>query len=237
MTVHPASLLSGSKNKPPEALYGRIRASIETTPASTMSMRTRIVLALAAALLVAATVLLVASRVVYQRYAPGLEVGTQSTSHLLLVVFLLVALTLASSLVALWRSRSGLGSSVLPPALAAGLVGPLYALLVLGSPVHVHDPDVLSVEISPWGLRCLVIATIVGLFVLASFTAALRRAVPAANRLRGASLGAAAGAWAGLTVFMFCPSGDYQHLFVGHVLPIVAFTILGSALLPRVLRP
>jgi hypothetical protein len=103
--------------------------------------------------------------------------------------------------------------------------------------VHAHDPGVLPVEISPWGLRCLVIATIVGMLVLASFGAALRRAVPVASRLRGAALGAAAGAWTGLAVFIFCPSDDFQHILVGHVLPIVAFTLLGAVASPRVLRP
>ena len=237
MTFHAASARPRSSEGPPDALYGRIRASIETTPASRMSTRTRVVLAMAAAPLVAVTVLLIASQVVYQRYAVGLEVGAQSTSQLGWVLFLLVGLTLGSTLVALWRSRSGLGSRVLPLALVAGLVGPIYALLVLENPVHAHDPGVVSVEISPWGVRCVLIATIVGMFVLASFAAALRRAVPAASRLRGAALGAATGAWTGLTVFLFCPSSDYQHLLVGHVRPIVAFTILGGTRGPRPLRP
>jgi hypothetical protein len=46
---------------------------------------------------------------------------------------------------------------------------------------------------------------IVGALVLA-----LRHATPVATRLRGAALGSAAGVWAGLTVFVFCPSGDPQ---------------------------
>jgi hypothetical protein len=57
----------------------------------------------------------------------------------------------------------------------------------------------------------------VGLLVLAAFAGALRRAAPAASRLRGAALGAAASAWAGLTVFLFCPAGAHRHLLVGHV--------------------
>ncbi|MGH8665034.1 MAG: NrsF family protein [Burkholderiales bacterium] len=202
-----------------------------------MSTRTKIVRALAATLLVAVTVLLTASEVVYQRQAVGLEVDAQSTPRLLFFLLALVGLTLISTLVALTRGRSGLGPKALSLALVAGLVAPISALLVLESPVHAHDFGVLAVEISPWGLRCLVIATIVGMFALASFAMALRRAVPAASGLRGAAVGAAAGAWAGLTVFMFCPSSDFQHLLLGHVLPIVAFTILGSVFLPRALRP
>ena len=71
------------------------------------------------------------------------------------------------------------------------------------------------------------------LLVLVSFTAALRRSAPVASRLRGAALGAAAGAWAGLGVFLFCPATDHRHLLVGHVLPIAIFTLLGLAAVPR----
>jgi hypothetical protein len=218
------------------ALYWRIRAKLRQTPASTISTRTRTVVALAIVPLLAAAVLLSASEIVYERPAAGLEVGPQSISQLVLVLALLVGLTLASTLVVMWRGQSGLGPGVIALAMVAGLVTPIYALLVLESPVHAHDPA-RFVEISPWGLRCLFIATIVGLFVLVSFTVALRRAVPVASRLRGAALGTAAGAWAGLTVFMFCPSSDLLHLCVGHVLPILAFTLLGSILAPRALQP
>jgi len=73
--------------------------------------------------------------------------------------------------------------------------------------------------------------------VLLSFAAALRRSAPVASRLRGAALGAAAGAWAGLGIFIYCPATEYHHLLVGHVLPIAALTLLGLAAIPRALRP
>ena len=66
---------------------------------------------------------------------------------------------------------------------------------------------------------------------------ALRRSAPVASRLRGAALGAAAGAWAGLGIFIYCPATEYHHLLVGHVLPIAALTLLGLAAIPRALRP
>lgn len=49
-------------------------------------------------------------------------------------------------------------------------------------------------------------------------------------------VGTAAGAWAGLSVFIFCPSGDLLHILIGHILPIVGFTLLGVVSIPRILR-
>jgi hypothetical protein len=71
--------------------------------------------------------------------------------------------------------------------------------------------------------------------VFATFTLALRHSVPVRSGLRGAAIGAAAGAWAGLSVFIFCPSDDLRHLFIAHILPIVAFTVLGMTVIPRAL--
>jgi Negative regulator of sigma F len=107
-----------------------------------------------------------------------------------------------------------------------------------GDPLEASGaPGASLAELSPWGLRCLAIAVTVGLLVLVSLTAALRRSGPVASRLRGAALGAAAGAWAGLGVFLFCPATDHRHLLVGHVLPIAILTLLGLAAVPRALRP
>ena len=237
MTVRPNASDPMLEPMPPETLYGRIRASVGTTPAPTLRTGTKIVLALAVALLLAAIVVMTASEVVYGRLAVGLDVDPQATSLLVSVLFLSVALTLGATAVVLSRGPRGLGPGALPLALVAGFVAPIFAWLVLESPVHAYDAAPPIVDISPWGLRCLLIAGLVGAIVLTTFTAAMRRAVPVASRLRGTALGAVAGAWAGLAVFIFCPSSDIQHLLVGHVLPVLAFTLLGAAVLPRMLRP
>jgi hypothetical protein len=150
---------------------------------------------------------------------------------------LLLALTLGATLVALRRGHRGFGAGAGTLALTGLLVIPLYSALTLLQPLHLNDTQVANVTISPWGARCAVIASIVGLGVMACFAAALRRAAPVATGLRGAAIGAAAGMWAGLAVFMFCPSGDSQHLLVGHVLPLVALLGIGAVLAPRWLRP
>ena len=224
--------------RPPDPLFALIRADVRNTTAPSAGPRRRIAIAMSLAAVMAGAVVMLASQLIYHRYASGLEVATPSAPHLLQVLLLLVALTFVATVIAIWRGRSGLGSGAISLYLASGLVAPLYAALVLVSPVHMHtDETALSnVASSPWGLRCLVISAIVGLLVLTTFTVALRRSIPTANGLRGAAIGAAAGAWAGLSVFIFCPSGDLLHILVGHILPIVAFVLLGIASIPRILR-
>jgi hypothetical protein len=175
--------------------------------------------------------------VVYHRQAVGLLVDALSKAYLLLIFVLLVGLTLAATCVAMLRGRQGFGSGAVSLLLVGALAVPLYAILVLVNPVHAHDPTPRFVATSPWGIRCFSIALLVGTLVLTSFVLALRRSVPVASRFRGAALGAAAGTWAGLTVFAFCPSGDQWHILFGHVLPLVVLILLGILVAPPTLRP
>jgi hypothetical protein len=227
-----------SEVAPPEELFSRIRTAVAATPASTIGTRLRVMLAMAVVPFVTAAVLLVASQIVYHRPALRIHMGTPLTSQLLIVLLLIVGLTLWATLIAVGRGERGLGSGVVSLFLVALLVTPIYAVLTLVHPLEASEAAAASLAtLSPWAPRCLAIAAAVGLLVLISFTAALRRSAPAASRLRGAALGAAAGAWAGLSVFIFCPATEYRHLLVGHVLPIAAFTLLGLAAIPRALRP
>jgi hypothetical protein len=227
-----------SETAPPEELFSRIRAAVAATPASRTSTGLRITVAMAVAPFVTAAVLLVASQIVYHRPALRVDMGTHPASQLLIVLLLIAGLTLSATLIAVGRGERGLGSDVRALFLVALLVTPIYAVLTLVHPLEASEAAAGSLaKLSPWGLRCLAIAAVVGLLVLFTFTAALRRSAPVASRLRGAALGAAAGAWGGLGVFVFCPATEYRHLLVGHVLPIATFTLLGLAAIPRALRP
>ena len=187
---------------------------------------------------VAAAVLLLASQLVYDRPALRVDLRTHPTARLLIGLLLVVGLTLSATLVAVGRGERGLGPGVVSLLAVALLVTPIYAVLTLVGPPEVASATAaMLAELSPWGLRCLAIATAVGLLALISFTGALRGSAPVASQLRGAALGAAAGAWAGLSVFIFCPATEFRHLLIGHVLPIAAFTLLGLAAIPRTLRP
>ncbi|HEY7641900.1 MAG TPA: NrsF family protein [Steroidobacteraceae bacterium] len=225
---------------PPERLYARIRAAVEATPAATMRTRTRILVALAIVPLLMIVVVSIASEVVYGEPAAGLHIDVLSVVAMLATVVLLAALVVASTFFALWQGRTGLGIGSLSLMSIAALVVPVYAALTVLRPLHsgaADDVALTGVAISPWGLRCLFVATVVSVPVLAILAAAVRRAAAVSSKLRGAALGAAAGAWGGFAVFVFCPSGSLQHLLVGHVLPIAIFTLVGAVALSRLLQP
>jgi hypothetical protein len=178
-----------------------------------------------------------ASAVVYGEQVVGLLAGWKSPSDAALAAIALLAWMLVSTFMAVWRGRSGLGASTMLLAATGAATVPLYALLTLTVPARELVETANSVRISIYGIRCFVIASIVGAIVLACLAAALRAAVPAGTRIRSMALGSAAAAWAGLAVFVFCPSDEPLHLLVGHVLPVAAVTALGTAALPALLRP
>jgi hypothetical protein len=224
---------------PSERLYARVRNAVASTPAATIRTRTRIIAALAIVPALTTLVVLIASGLVYGQPAAGLDVDVASSTAARTTLSLLIGLALASSVFALWQGRSGLGIASMWLVSITALVAPVYAALTVLQRLHsgaADDPGFTGVAISPWGLRCIFIASVVGASVLAIFAATLRRAVVVAVGLRGAALGAAAGAWAGLAVFAFCPSGDLQHLLVGHVLPIALLTLLGVRIFQGWLR-
>jgi hypothetical protein len=221
----------------PAALYDRIRTSLAQESVSRTRTPTRTLAALAVVAVLATAVVVFASELVYQRLAAGLEVDPANRSRLLWTLLLLAGLTVVSTAFALWRGRRGFGVGAAGLAIAAVLVAPVYAALTLVQPLHLQDTAIAGVTISPWGVRCALIAGIIGIAAVLCFAAALRRAVPVASRLRGTMIGATAGAWAGLAVFVFCPSGEHQHVLAGHVLPVIALTAIGALVAPRLLRP
>jgi hypothetical protein len=220
---------------PHALLYERIHAAFD---ASAPGLRTskRISLALLGAPMVAALVALIASYVVYGQPAQGLDVDAASMPQLRLVLLTFAGFTLACTYFALSQGRSGFGAGVTILAAIVCSIAPLYAMLILPDPLHASDALPEAARPSPWGARCLLVSSIVIGLSLSSFALALRRAVTAAVRLRGAALGAAAGAWAGLALLFFCPAGETLHLIVGHVAPMLAATVIGLALTPAFLR-
>jgi hypothetical protein len=222
---------------PPDELSRRVRAALNAQRAPALRSNVRTAVAMIIAALMAVAVVVTASEIVYGKQAMGLLAGWQSPSVMVFIATALLTLMAVSTFMALWRGRSGLGAST-ALLMATGLVtAPLYALLTLNMPAHEMVDTVGSVRISIYGVRCLVLASVVGAIVLGCLASAMRATAPAGTRVRSLALGSAAGTWAGLAVFVFCPSGEPLHLLVGHVLPVAALAAIGAVVLPALLRP
>jgi len=152
-----------------------------------------------------------------------------------LLVLVLLA-TIATGL-ALMPGRRGLGVRVSLLLIASLAVAPLYTLLTMVEPIGTAVGDAAARALHPLGLPCALVAFTVGTLALSAFGLALRRAVPSAPVNRAAALGAAAGGWAGVALFLQCPAKNTLHLLVGHSLPVAAFALLGAIVLPRLLKP
>ncbi|HKO49133.1 MAG TPA: NrsF family protein [Polyangiaceae bacterium] len=222
---------------PSSELASRIRAAVAQTPAPRSTVRQRLTFALVA---VPAAILagLLGSCIV----SPGRPLVRVDLAVLADVAFaerLLVLLLLAGMAtgIALLPGRRGLGSKATLLVIAAVAVAPLYTVLTNVAPLGTALGDAAARALHPLGLPCALVAVAVGTLTLTAFALALRRAVPAAPVSRAAALGAAAGAWAGVALFLQCPAKNTLHLLVGHSLPVAAFALLGAVALPRLLRP
>ncbi len=216
-------------------VYDAVSNASTTRPLPFGRTRARLVFASLSVPVLAVALGVTASKVVYGYPLAGLTMAVEHGPMLAAAVAASLVIACGASFIAISRGTSGLGPSAIMLALVTFIVAPLYAALILPMPLHTHQTASWP-GISAWGVRCFVVASLVAGGALAIFAGALRAAVPAAPHLRGAALGAAAGAWAGLAVLLFCPSGEQQHLLVGHVLPIIVAT-LGGIAVARVVRP
>lgn len=222
---------------PPPAVAARVRAAVAGTPASRSTVGRRVGLALVAAP-VAILCGLLGSQVVF-RGRPLFRIDLWLLPELPFAERLTVLVLLASIAtgIALIPGRRGLGARVVLLLVAALAVAPLYTLVTMVEPIGTDVGDAAARALHPLGLPCALVAFLVGTLVLGAFGLALRRAVPAAPVNRAAALGAAAGGWAGVALFLQCPAKNSLHLLVGHSLPVALFALLGAIVLPRLLRP
>ncbi len=204
---------------PPDALRARVERAISETSPDRLGRGARSGIAAVTALVILAIGLVL----LRDDFA---QLPASQLAGITLGVTLLAAATL---LVVLSPGTRGLGPSVTTLVGLTVVTAPLYAALTVISP--------LGATASPRTTSCFAAASLCALLALTGFTVALRRAVPVAPIARGALLGAAAGAWAGLTQHLHCPSGARLHILLGHAVPIVIFAIVGALVTPRWLRP
>jgi hypothetical protein len=110
------------------------------------------------------------------------------------------------------------------------LVTPL-ALVALWWPLTVAWPQTLERE-SGWFevAQCLVGTALLGIGPLLAFAYVRRESEPVNPWLGGAALGAAAGAWGAAALVVICRHASVSHMLLGHVVPVVLFTVLGAAI-------
>lgn len=80
------------------------------------------------------------------------------------------------------------------------------------------------------GWRCFALTVMTAPWPFVTLVYASRRVEPRHPGTAGAALGAVAGAWAAVMVELWCPLAVHDHVLVGHVLPLLALALAGSAI-------
>jgi len=137
-------------------------------------------------------------------------------------------IAIVAAMAGLSRGRSMLGR---PGSLlfAAALLTP--ALLFAGKVlVSSRYPSFMMEQPHRPGLRCLGLSCLMAAWPLVAFVLIRRGSDPTNPHLTGAAMGAAAGAGVWVLVDLWCPVAYVPHLLLGHVLPVMLTTAVGTLL-------
>lgn len=125
-----------------------------------------------------------------------------------------------------WRSRGVL------LAVAVGTPGLLFGVMCA---LRVVAPSLTEQYAEPPGFRCMGLSLAAAVFPLLGLLYVRRQSDPVHPGWTGAALGSACGASAGVMVELWCPVTSQAHVALGHVLPIIALSVLGAVLGARLL--
>ncbi len=134
---------------------------------------------------------------------------------------------------ALARGRSAIGRP--RPWLLVLAIGTPATLFAMMFGFAVAHPEVTSVHPERLGLKCLGLTVAAAVFPLLSLALLRRGSDPVHPVATGAAFGSACGASAGVMVEMWCPVATPAHVAIGHILPILALTLIGALLGSRVI--
>lgn len=133
-----------------------------------------------------------------------------------------------------FSGRSALGPSR-PRLGAIALMAPALELMLSAIGMALY-PDTWSGVLGPkTHATCMMLGAVMGSAPLVAMLVHLRGLDPVRPQVRGAALGATAGAWAGTGTMLLCPHHGWTHVLVGHLLPVVLFAIAGAVVGGRVL--
>jgi hypothetical protein len=137
-----------------------------------------------------------------------------------------LAIAAAAAALAFRRGRSMLGRSA--PVLAATVLATPIVLLAWKLGVSAIFPEMTRWWPERPGLRCLRLATTMGIAPTVAVLYLWRGTAPAYPRLTGLALGVAVGALAWVMVDAWCPVAHVHHLLLGHVLPMALLGAVGA---------
>ncbi len=130
-------------------------------------------------------------------------------------------LAVAAASVAWWRGKSQVGRSQ-TVLVAVALLVPIATYIWM---VSWHGR--YAEPFSRVGYRCLAMTLASGAPLLAAAIWLRQRTIAVHPVASGAALGAAAGAFGGISVDLWCPLTNSPHVLVGHVLPMVVLALAG----------
>ena len=137
-----------------------------------------------------------------------------------------IALTMLVLATARGRSTLGRSGSLL---FALAILAPV-AMFAWKYLVSSRFPGMTDAAPDRPGFRCLELSGLLSAWPLVALVMTRRGTDPVHPHLTGAAIGAAVGACAWVFVDLWCAVAYVPHLLLGHVLPLVACTLVGAAL-------
>lgn len=202
---------------PPDPIKARLMSAVAAQPSRTRGQGRRRAIAFygGAALLMLAVFQLAGG------LAHGAGRPVDITARLVLGSAMIA---LVSTVVALGRGRSMTGRSWTVLALVTVLVP------IVGFAWQTHWFGAYTEPFQRFGWRCIALTLVMGSSLLGAVVALRRHSVATNATLQGAAAGATAGACATVVVDAWCPLANTAHVAQGHILPLVALTLVGALL-------
>ncbi len=162
---------------------------------------------------------------------PGIVAGEIDAIFLIAGgLFLLLGIAAAATAISMARPQIGNRHTGWRWAAAMAAVLPAAAVVV-----RVSNPSALQSE-TPDGVMCASISVALGLIVIGSLTAWLRRGAPTNPGLAGMLAGISGGSIGAFAFAIRCPCDDLFHVAIWHGSAVVVSGLLGHIVLPRFIR-
>lgn len=215
---------------PPESLKVRVLEAVRQRPMPPRTDRLAFSIGLAALAAMAMLAVLQWAPPLFGEVGGPVHAAGRPASSGAWILAGTLALALSSTWLVLPSRRSMLSPARgLLLAVAIGVPVLVGAWLVLWHPTYA-DP------FSRAGWRCFTLTALTAPWPFAVLAYLGRRLEPRHPGTAGAALGSVAGAWAAVMIELWCPLAAQEHVLMGHVLPLVALTLAGSAIGVRMFR-